>query len=153
MIDVRHYWHAYYGKAARYMRLPEAYDTPLNERGAKLSGGERQRVAVARAFLRNAPMLILDEPTSSIDSKTEIVILDALERLMAGRTTFLVAHRLSTLRNVSRILVLDRGRIVEQGTHEQLLALGGRYRHLHDVQTGKVRREPTTPSLERGVLA
>jgi ATP-binding cassette, subfamily B, bacterial len=135
------------------MRLPEAYDTPLNERGAKLSGGERQRVAVARAFLRNAPILILDEPTSSIDSKTEIVILDALERLMAGRTTFLVAHRLSTLRNVSRILVLDRGRIVEQGTHEQLLALGGRYRHLHDVQTGKVRREPTTPSLERGVLA
>jgi len=122
------------------MALPQQYDTPLGERGAQLSGGERQRIAVARAFLKNAPILILDEPTSSIDSKTEAVILDALERLMVGRTTFLVAHRLSTLRNVSQILVLNEGRLVEQGTHHELLALNGLYRQLHDVQTGKVRR-------------
>ena len=112
----------------------------LGERGAQLSGGERQRIAVARAFLKNAPILILDEPTSSIDSRTEAVILDALERLMVGRTTFIVAHRLSTLRNVSKILVLDHGRIVEQGTHDELLALDGVYRQLHDVQTGQARR-------------
>jgi ATP-binding cassette subfamily B protein len=118
------------------MRLPHGYETTLGERGAQLSGGERQRIAVARAFLKDAPILILDEPTSSIDSKTEAVILDALERLMSGRTTFLVAHRLSTLRNVDLILVLDHGQIVERGTHDELLALGGLYRQLHDVQTG-----------------
>jgi ATP-binding cassette, subfamily B, bacterial len=123
------------------MRLPQQYDTPLGERGAQLSGGERQRIAVARAFLKDAPILILDEPTSSIDSRTEAVILDALERLMVGRTTFLVAHRLSTLRNVNRIVVLNHGRIVEAGTHEELLALDGLYRQLHDVQTGRARRQ------------
>jgi ABC-type multidrug transport system fused ATPase/permease subunit len=120
--------------------LPQQYDTLLGERGAQLSGGERQRIAVARAFLKNAPILILDEPTSSIDSKTEAVILDALERLMVGRTTFLVAHRLSTLRNVSSILVLNQGRLVERGTHDELLRLGGLYRQLHDMQTGKTKR-------------
>src|SRR5262249_34256725 len=122
------------------MRLPQQYDTPLGERGAQLSGGERQRIAVARAFLKNAPILILDEPTSSIDSRTESVILDALERLMAGRTTFLVAHRLSTLRNVSRIVVVHHGRIVESGTHEELAASDGLYRQLYDVQTGAGKR-------------
>jgi ABC-type multidrug transport system fused ATPase/permease subunit len=135
------------------MRLPERYDTSLSERGTKLSGGERQRVAVARAFLRNAPILILDEPTSSIDSKTESVILDALERLMAGRTTFVVAHRLSTLRNVSTILVLDRGRIVEHGTQDELLAREGRYRQLYTAQTGRVRQQWSAPPAEPGVLA
>jgi ATP-binding cassette subfamily B protein len=123
--------------------FPQGYDTPLGERGAQLSGGERQRIAVARAFLKDAPILILDEPTSSIDSKTEAVILDALDRLMVGRTTFLVAHRLSTLRSVSKILVLDHGQLAEQGTHDELLARGGLYRQLHDVQSGASRRVAT----------
>jgi ATP-binding cassette, subfamily B, bacterial len=122
------------------MALPQQYETLLGERGAQLSGGERQRIAVARAFLKDAPVLVLDEPTSSIDSRTEAVILDALERLMVGRTTFLVAHRLSTLRSVSTILVLNQGQLIERGTHDELLALGGLYRQLHDVQTGKVKR-------------
>jgi ABC-type multidrug transport system fused ATPase/permease subunit len=122
------------------MALPQHYDTVLGERGAQLSGGERQRIAVARAFLKNAPILILDEPTSSIDSKTEAVILDALDRLMIGRTTFLVAHRLSTLRSVGTILVLNHGRVVERGTHDELVRSDGLYRQLHDMQTGRVRR-------------
>jgi ATP-binding cassette subfamily B protein len=116
--------------------LPEQYDTTIGERGVQLSGGERQRIAVARAFLRDAPILILDEPTSSIDSKTEVVILDALNRLMAGRTTFMIAHRLSTIRNADFILVLHHGEIVERGSHDELLESGGLYRQLHDMQTG-----------------
>jgi ATP-binding cassette subfamily B protein len=115
-------------------RLPQGYATELGERGAKLSGGERQRISVARAFLKDAPILILDEPTSSIDSKTEAVILDALDRLMEGRTTFMIAHRLSTIRRADKILVVDHGRLVEQGTHEELLALDGVYKQLHDLQ-------------------
>jgi ABC-type multidrug transport system fused ATPase/permease subunit len=121
-------------------QLPQGYDTELGERGAKLSGGERQRIAVARAFLKDAPILILDEPTSSIDSKTESVILDALDRLMEGRTTFMIAHRLSTIRRADRILVVEHGRIVEQGAHEELLALDGVYKQLHDLQTKYVRK-------------
>ena len=120
------------------MRLPEQYETELGERGAQLSGGERQRIAVARAFLKDAPILILDEPTSSIDSKTEAVILDALDRLMVGRTTFMIAHRLSTIRQADLILVLDHGRLVEQGTHDELLRRGGLYKQLHDMQTRQV---------------
>lgn len=115
-------------------RLPQQYDTELGERGVKLSGGERQRIAVARAFLKDAPILILDEPTSSIDSRTEAVILDALDRLMVGRTTFLIAHRLSTVRRADLILVLDHGRLVEKGTHQELLDRGGLYKQLHDLQ-------------------
>jgi ABC-type multidrug transport system fused ATPase/permease subunit len=120
------------------MALPNKYDTELGERGAKLSGGERQRIAVARAFLKDAPILILDEPTSSIDSKTEAVILDALERLMAGRTTFMIAHRLSTIRKADKLLVLDQGRLVEQGTHDELLENGGLFRQMYDLQAGTV---------------
>jgi ABC-type multidrug transport system fused ATPase/permease subunit len=116
-------------------RLPNGYETELGERGAQLSGGERQRICVARAFIKDAPILILDEPTSSIDSKTESVILDSLERLMEGRTSFVIAHRLSTIRDVDKIIVVDRGRIAEQGTHDELVVRDGLYRQLHDAQT------------------
>lgn len=128
------------------MRLPEQYQTQLGERGAKVSGGERQRIAVARAFLKNAPILILDEPTSSIDSKTEAVILDALDRLMAGRTTFMIAHRLSTIRRADLILVMDKGCIVEKGTHEQLLRQAGLYSQLYHMQTEAMRQEELEPA-------
>jgi ABC-type multidrug transport system fused ATPase/permease subunit len=121
--------------------LPKKYDTELGERGVQLSGGERQRIAVARAFLKDAPILILDEPTSSIDSKTEAVILDALDRLMVGRTTFMIAHRLSTVRRADQILVVEQGWLVERGTHHELLQKNGLYRQLHDIQTKAARRE------------
>jgi ATP-binding cassette subfamily B protein/subfamily B ATP-binding cassette protein MsbA len=126
--------------------LPLGYNTELGERGAMLSGGERQRISVARAFLKNAPILILDEPTSSIDSKTEAVILDALDRLMVGRTTFMIAHRLSTIRHADLILVMDHGRIVEQGSHSNLLARGGLYRQLHEMQTRSSRADDEEPA-------
>ena len=130
-------------------RLPQGYDTELGERGAKLSGGERQRISVARAFLRNAPILILDEPTSSIDLKTEAVILDALDRLMVGRTTFMIAHRLSTIRNADVILVMNQGELIEQGTHDELIATGGFYKQMYDMQS-RTRRRSTAiiPDLE-----
>jgi ABC-type multidrug transport system fused ATPase/permease subunit len=120
--------------------LPEGYETELGEGGAHISGGERQRICVARAFLRDAPILILDEPTSSIDSRTEGVILDALDELMVGRTSFIVAHRLSTVRHADQILVLSGGRIVERGTHEELLETGSVYQQLHAAQTRERRR-------------
>lgn len=115
--------------------LPEGYNTLLGERGTMISGGERQRIAVARAFLRDAPILILDEPTSSIDSRTEAVILDALDRLMQGRTTMLIAHRLSTLRSVDQIIAMDHGRVVQRGSHEELASKPGLYRQLWQAQT------------------
>jgi ABC-type multidrug transport system fused ATPase/permease subunit len=133
------------------MQLPRQYETQLGERGVMLSGGERQRISVARAFLKDAPILILDEPTSSIDSKTEGVILDALERLMIGRTTFMVAHRLSTICNADKILVMDKGELVEMGSHEELLAGNGLYRQLYDAQVGQPRR--TTQNHLRAVAA
>lgn len=117
------------------IKLPKKYNTMLGERGVKISGGERQRIAIARAFLRDAPILILDEPTSSIDSRTEEVILDALDRLMEGRTTVMVAHRLSTIRHADQILVVNDGRIVQRGSHDSLLEEGGLYRRLWEAQT------------------
>lgn len=128
------------------MRLPKQYGTELGERGAQLSGGERQRIAVARAFLKDAPILLLDEPTSSIDSKTESVILDALDRLMVGRTTFMVAHRLSTIRHSDKIIVVNHGQLVEQGTHDELVAGGGLYQHLYEVQTATRKRKALNAS-------
>jgi ATP-binding cassette subfamily B protein/subfamily B ATP-binding cassette protein MsbA len=117
-------------------RLPEGYDTVIGERGATLSGGERQRLSIARALLKAAPILILDEPTSALDAETENMLLEALERLMAGRTTFIIAHRLSTVRRANCILVLKGGQIVESGSHQQLLTLGKFYAHLHEIQFG-----------------
>ncbi|MGY3443185.1 ABC transporter ATP-binding protein [Bradyrhizobium sp. USDA 4473] len=120
------------------MRLPKDYGTLVGERGVKLSGGERQRVALARAFLADAPVLILDEATSSLDSESEALIQQAMERLMKGRTSIVIAHRLSTVRSMDRILVFDRGEIVEQGTHEVLAARpGGIYRGLFERQASE----------------
>ncbi|HEY6355515.1 MAG TPA: ATP-binding cassette domain-containing protein, partial [Burkholderiaceae bacterium] len=117
------------------LRLPKGYGTLVGERGVKLSGGERQRVALARAFLADAPVLILDEATSSLDSESEALIQQAMERLMKGRTSIVIAHRLSTVRSLDRILVFDRGEIVEQGTHAALAArAGGIYRGLFERQ-------------------
>jgi ABC-type multidrug transport system fused ATPase/permease subunit len=125
--------------------LPEGYETVVGERGARLSGGERQRICVARAFVRDAPILILDEPTSSIDSKTENVILDALDDLMVGRTSFMVAHRLSTVRDADRILVLDGGQIAAQGRHEELLEKSDLYRRMcARLSVGKSLDDPET---------
>jgi subfamily B ATP-binding cassette protein MsbA len=114
--------------------LPEGYDTVIGEQGVKLSGGERQRIAIARALLKNAPILILDEATSSLDSESELEVQKALEKLMTRRTVFVIAHRLSTIRKAGRILVVQDGRIVEEGDHKRLMALGGEYRRLYRIQ-------------------
>ncbi|WP_035128968.1 ABC transporter ATP-binding protein [Conexibacter woesei] len=120
-------------------RLPEGYDTMVGERGYRFSGGEKQRIAIARVVLRNPPVLVLDEATSALDTETERHVQDALDRLAAGRTTIAIAHRLSTVRDADQIVVLDRGRIVERGTHEELLELGGRYAALQSAQGEQTR--------------
>lgn len=116
------------------MALPQGYKTLVGERGSHLSGGQRQRIAIARALLKNSPILLLDEATSALDSESEHLVQQALETLMAGRTTLVVAHRLSTIRHAHRILVMDKGRIAEEGTHEELLAENGIYRQLYEIQ-------------------
>ncbi|MCE5262686.1 MAG: lipid A export permease/ATP-binding protein MsbA [Deltaproteobacteria bacterium] len=126
-------------------RLPKGYDTLIGEQGTKLSGGERQRISIARALLKDAPILILDEATSSLDSEAEIEVQDALENLMKGRTTLVIAHRLSTIRNADRIIVLVNGEIREEGTHEYLLACQGEYCRLYNMQfkeNGRASGEP-----------
>ena len=118
------------------MKMPEKYNSPVGDRGVKLSGGQRQRIAIARAILKNAPILILDEATSALDSVTENKIQEGLEILMEGHTTLVIAHRLSTLSGMDRILVFKEGRIIEDGTHEELINLGGHYSHMWEMQAG-----------------
>jgi ABC-type multidrug transport system fused ATPase/permease subunit len=115
-------------------QLPKGYDTLVGERGVKLSGGQKQRISIARAILKDAPILILDEATSAVDTETEMLIQQALERLMAGRTTILIAHRLSTIRNADQIVVLEGSCIAEKGTHQDLMANNGIYQRLINVQ-------------------
>jgi ATP-binding cassette subfamily B protein len=118
------------------LKLPNGYDTVVGERGVKLSGGQRQRIAIARAILKDAPVLLLDEATSALDSESEKAIQAALWELMQGRTAVVVAHRLSTIQRLDRIIVLDGGHIIEQGTHKQLLAKNGMYARLWAHQSG-----------------
>jgi ABC-type multidrug transport system fused ATPase/permease subunit len=118
------------------MELPQGYDTLVGERGVKLSGGQKQRIAIARAMLKNAPILLLDEATSALDSESEVAIQRALHQLMRGKTVIAIAHRLSTLREMDRIIVLEQGKIIEDGTHDTLREYGGTYARLWDHQAG-----------------
>jgi ABC-type multidrug transport system fused ATPase/permease subunit len=114
--------------------MPQGYDTLVGERGLTLSGGQRQRIGIARAIIRNCPILILDEPTAALDTESERLVMEGLSELMRGRTVITIAHRLSTIRNADKIIVLDGGIVAEQGTHDELLGLGGIYAELHRVQ-------------------
>ncbi len=117
------------------MSQPDAYETQVGEWGVKLSGGEKQRVALARAILKDAPILLLDEPTSALDLQSEAIVQEALDRFMSGRTVFVVAHRLSTIKDVDEIIVLDNGRIHERGSHEDLINTDSIYKRLYQKQT------------------
>jgi ATP-binding cassette subfamily B protein len=117
------------------MKLPKGYDTDVGENGGNLSGGQKQRLTIARAMLRNSEILILDEPTSALDPESEALVRDALDRLTAGRTTIIIAHRFSTVARADHIVVIENGRIAEQGPHKELLYNSGLYRKLHDYQS------------------
>ena len=116
------------------MELPDGYNTMLGDRGVNISGGQRQRIAIARAILKDPRILVLDEATSALDTESERVVQEALNRLMVGRTSIIIAHRLSTIKNADRILVLDKGKLAEDGTHEELMAKNGLYAHLYQIQ-------------------
>jgi subfamily B ATP-binding cassette protein MsbA len=115
-------------------RMPDGYETMIGERGVTLSGGQRQRITIARAIIRNSPILILDEPSAGLDAESEKLVFDALENLMEGKTSIVIAHRLATVRRADKIFVIDGGRVVEQGTHEELLTRGGLYARLYELQ-------------------
>jgi subfamily B ATP-binding cassette protein MsbA len=119
------------------MQMPEGYQTNVGDRGTKLSGGQRQRISIARAVLKNPPILILDEATSALDSENERMVQDALQKLMQNRTTVVIAHRLSTIVHADEIVVLEKGKIIERGTHKELLAQAGTYLKLYEMQTIK----------------
>ena len=116
------------------MEKEQGYDTNIGDRGVKLSGGQRQRLGIARAILGNPPILILDEATAALDTRSERLVQDALDRIMSQRTTIVIAHRLSTVRDADEIVVVEDGAIVERGTHEELIALGGQYKKLYEMQ-------------------
>jgi subfamily B ATP-binding cassette protein MsbA len=132
------------------VKLPAGYDTAIGERGQRLSGGQKQRLAIARALLKNSPILILDEATSSLDSESELLVQDALQNLMRNRTSFVIAHRLSTVRRADAIIVLERGRVAEIGRHEELLARpGGVYAKLYALQIFETRSTPAASAPTR----
>ncbi len=115
-------------------KMPKGYDTMVGERGSTLSGGQRQRIGIARVMVRNSPILLLDEPTAALDSESEKLVIEALERLMKGRTVITIAHRLATIRDANKIIVISGGVVAESGTHDELMALNGIYAGLHHVQ-------------------
>jgi subfamily B ATP-binding cassette protein MsbA len=125
-------------------RMSDGYQTFVGDRGDTLSGGQRQRIGIARAIIRNNPILILDEPTAALDTESERLVIEALERLMKGRTVLTIAHRLSTIRDADKIIVLKDGLVAEQGTHGQLLAIGGTYAELYGIQFGTTAAKAAT---------